>query len=116
MSVVGVIDHFATGTYTVTRTAAPTVVDGYAVAGASSTFQVVAVVVPLSGRDLQSLPEGLLATDSRKVITATQLRPTDVVTIDSEPWAVYGIDGPYTLRGGTHYNALVARQVTPGVP
>jgi hypothetical protein len=67
------IRSFATGTYTVTRRAAATVVRGRAQPGAISTLPVVASVQPASGRDLLRLPEGRRSIETRVVFTATQL-------------------------------------------
>ena len=60
-------------TVTVTRYAAPTIVAGRSVAGATSTVAIVACVQPLSSRELQFLPEGMVARGVRKVFTTTQL-------------------------------------------
>lgn len=90
MSLIDAITNLKTGTtYTVTRRAANSVVDGRVVAGADSTFSIVASVSPMSGKDLMSLPEAYHTKSVHRVITETALRSqtsasgaADRVTID----------------------------------
>ena len=77
--------------YAVTRRAAPTVADGIATDGATSSLTTgPAILRPLSGSDLQALPEGYHVADLRKILTTADLRdgksgtPADIVTIDGE--------------------------------
>lgn len=118
MSLTGVISRFKTGTYTVTRTAAGTRTLGRYTPGAPSTFSIVASIQPVTGRDLQTLPEGQRAEETRVVYTTTELRTRtatvepDTLSIDSETWAVTKVER-WQAFGGTHYRAMVARQ-TPG--
>jgi hypothetical protein len=91
-----VIKSLATGTYTVTRRAAATYVDGEAVPGATSTFTVVGVETPASGRDLLRLPEGRRSTKTRMFYTASMLLvgaqagayEADQIEIDGDVWEV----------------------------
>jgi hypothetical protein len=87
-----VITSLATGTYTVTRRdAATSGVDGRQVAASVTTFDILASVQPMGGRDLQRLPEGLRAAERLSVYTATPLRVSrtpDTVEIDGETWEV----------------------------
>jgi hypothetical protein len=114
------IASFKTGDYTVTRTTASTRVMGRAVAGASSTFSIAASVRPL-GRMVKNAPEGATAADIRKVYTTTQLLtlcPThaaDRISIGSESFTVYQVDGPFNAigNGSSFYRCFVARQVVP---
>lgn len=107
---------FRTGDYTVTRRAAPTYAEGVPVAGATSTFTTGwASLQPVEGRDLANLPEGIHATDSRKLFTTAVLRVTpvpDVLTIEGEAWRVVGFD-PWSAFGDYHQIAYVARGVAP---
>jgi hypothetical protein len=90
------INDFATGTYTVTRRAAATMVKGRAVPGATSTLTIAASVQPASGRDLLQLPEGRRSVETRVVFTATELlvgrqgapNECDHILIDGQDWEV----------------------------
>lgn len=114
MSLQDVIASFGTGSYTVTRTAASTT-DGHGrmVAGSTSTFVVLASIQPASGRELQTMPEGLYNEDIRIAYTTAELkvgpRP-DVVTIDGEAWAAFRVQR-WQAFGGTHYKTYLSRQV-----
>ena len=83
-----VIALCASGTYSVTRRAAPTVVNGYAVPGATSTLSITASVQPAPGRALDLLPEGYRNRGGLLCFTATVLRTAqagqvpDLVTVD----------------------------------
>lgn len=115
MSLTGAIASFSTGTYTVTRTAAGSSTLGRYTAGATSTFDIVASVQPVTGRDLLAMPEGLRADETRIVYTTTELRAltaasdADVVAIDGEVWGVVQVER-WQAFGGTHYRALAARR------
>ena len=103
--------------YVVTRQAAPTVfTDGVATAGATSQFTTgPAILRPLRGRDLQALPEGYSANDTRKLITTAELLagpPPDVVTIDTEAWTVLSV-ATTTAFGGTHRMVMLGRGPLP---
>lgn len=115
----GVITAFQTpGPYTVTRTAASTLLNGREVPGATSTFTIVACVQPMSGRMLEALPEGRRTTENRVIYTETLLvamTPTnapDVVTIDSEAWEVFQVQR-WQHWGATHFVAYAARRPPP---
>jgi hypothetical protein len=85
---------FATGTYTVTRGASPTFVDGVAVSGSTSTFTLNASVQPLDEIQIRRLPEGQRTDDYRAVYTDTQLNTTestqipDTLVIDGDVFQV----------------------------
>lgn len=103
--------------YVVTRQAAPTVfTDGVATAGVTSQFTTgPAILRPLRGRDLQALPEGYHANDTRKLITTAELLagpPPDVVTIDTEAWTVLSV-ATTTAFGGTHRMVMLGRGPLP---
>lgn len=109
-----------TGTYTVTRTAANTLLLGRAVAGSTSTFSIVAVVQPYAGgRKMLPLPEGVRAEETKHIHTATALRTTDSageadsISIDGTTYRVWAVEGPYTLGGSTHYEAYASKKGRP---
>ena len=88
---------FATGTYTVTRGDGPGAYDpttGYFVADSTTEVEVVAAVFPVTGRELQQLPEGMRSKEVRQVFTTVALRASaplqqpDVIEIDGEDWLV----------------------------
>lgn len=118
MSLEDVIDRFATGTYPVTRTSAGAYVEGRYTPGSTTTFNVVASIQPLSGRDLQTLPEGQHASETRAVYTKTELQTRtpssepDRLTINGESWEVWQ-SFRWEAFGGAYYKAFISRAVTP---
>jgi hypothetical protein len=119
MALNGVITRFMTGTYGVTRTVATTYPSGgFAVGGATLTFNIDASIQPITGRDLKILTEAQRAEESRVIYTLTELKTRgpgyepDVVTINSEPWTVFKVEFYEVISGG-HYRAYVARKVVP---
>lgn len=70
LDVADLVASFTTGTYTVTRRVAATYTAGIATPGATSTFTIVAAVVPASGRDLLRLPEGRRSTETKTIYVA----------------------------------------------
>lgn len=126
MGLADVIDAFPTsdgegdGVYLVTRRAKGTYTNGrFSGPGTSTTIRITASVQPVDGKDLVVIPDGQRTDESRKVYTATQLltrTPTtepDLITIGGEPWAVFRVDGPFTLDDDTTWIGYAARQVTP---
>jgi hypothetical protein len=110
---------FSSGTYTVTRRAAETDdTHGRRVAGATSTLSIVASIQPMSGRDLQGLPEGQRSDENVTIYTTTFLTtrsPTnapDLVTFGGEPYEVFRVE-TWVAFGRTHYRAYAARRTTP---
>jgi hypothetical protein len=96
VNLTGVIASFATGTYVVTRRGPTTVgSDGRADLATSSTFSILASVQPMSGRELQRLPEGMRVAERRVLFTATTLQVVgapDVVRVDGEDWEVESVE------------------------
>lgn len=103
MDISDLIESFATnadggGQLVVTRRARGTFVRGIATPGATSTLTITAVPRPVSGRDLQRLPEGRRTQETRVFDTTTELlagdqdgaREADLVDIegDGRPWEV----------------------------
>lgn len=79
MDLAGAVASLATGTYAVTRRAAPSydATTGLASAGSTSSLSILASVQPLGGRDLLRLPEGERSRQWVAVFTATALRVAD---------------------------------------
>lgn len=119
MSLIGVIGSFATGTYAVTRRA-PGAYDanGRFTPGGTSALNIEASIQPVTGRDLQVLPEGFSAEETKVVYTTTTLRTespagaADIVTIDSEPYKVIRSER-WEAFGDEHHRAFVARGKAP---
>jgi hypothetical protein len=81
MSLDDVVSSLATGTYTVSRRSAGTYdANGQYVDGSISTLTISASCQPLSGRELQRLPEGARNRESRVFYTRTELKSVDGVT------------------------------------
>lgn len=101
--------------YTVTRTAIGTRTQGRYTPGSTSQFAITASVQPVTGRDLQVLPEAQHAEDVRVVYATTEIKTQeagfepDQISIDGALWKVVNVE-KWTLRGETHYRALVARR------
>lgn len=113
MSFAAVISGLRSGTYTVTRIAAPTRTMGRAAAGSTSTLSgVVASVQPVTGRDLKTLPEGRHADDCRMIYTETALLVTDRVALDGDAFEVYRVR-KWEAFGETFYIAHASRLVVP---
>ena len=112
------IARLTTGTYSVSR---PNASDGYdsngeATVGAATTFNVVGVAQPVmdsSDSGIQALAEGRNVRDLYELRTTTALQERDTVTVNSESWEVLRVK-IWTLRGDTHYSAILARQEIPG--
>lgn len=104
------------GTYTVTRRAAGTTTNGRYTPGASSTFTITAVVVPLGSAGLDVVPEGYRVEDLLTVLTDVELRPSatgpDTLVVNGEAYAVYSVNS-FEIDGETHWEAKIARQVVP---
>lgn len=116
MSVVNVapaILALSSGTYTVTRYAAGDYVAGKLTAGSTSTLSISASVQPVSGQELQRLPEGERVKDWLYVYTPTELntregkKAADKISIDGANYEVATVDD-WATEGG-FYRALVQR-------
>jgi hypothetical protein len=97
--------------YTVTRRATGAVVRGRVTPGAPTTFPVHGALVPLQGRDLMRMPEGMRTVERRILYTRVQLYsgPTpDVVAADGGTWEVEGVED-YSATGG-FWRCTVVRQ------
>lgn len=117
MARLGAIDRFSTGSYVVTRPTAGTAAFGKTTTGTPTTFTITRASVQPVGEDLTVLPEGRAASDVKVLYTYVELRGgtlPDVVTILGEPYEVYKVMGPWTMRGETHWVCYAARQTVPG--
>jgi hypothetical protein len=74
VSVNDTIASLATGTYTVTRTAAGASTNGRYTPGAETTFPIVAGIEPVTGRELRDMPEGQRGDEVIMIFTTTRLR------------------------------------------
>ena len=123
MALSSVIDSFATDTYVVTRTVASTYDSkGRVVAGGTSAINVVASIQPLTGMDLQVLPEGHHAANVRKmytkvaVFTRTPTNDPDKVSFNGEDWEVLNVMSWEAFglgSGGDHFESMIASITTP---
>lgn len=96
MDVSGVIASLASGTYTVTRTAAAGIVKGRATPGATTTISIVASIQPVTGKDLKRLPEGLRTEDLIAGWTSTELRTAAVAGVYADKITYLG--GSYEVQ------------------
>lgn len=107
-----VISQLGTGTYEVTRYSSTTT-GGRVSTAVASTFEIEAHVQPLTGREIDRLPELLRARETRAVFTTTALRTgytgqqPDRITINGAAWEVEKVE-PWDTLGGYH-RAIVAR-------
>jgi len=82
----------------------------------------VATIQPLSGKQLEALPEGQSAEDTRVVYTTYELKTRgpaqapDVVLYKGDRWRVYQVSEWEGLSGGPHYVAFMVRQTSQATP
>jgi hypothetical protein len=130
MNVAGSIASLATGTYTVTRTAAGDFGGGFPISlggglasnedgryrpGTSSTFTISASVQPARGRDLLRLPEGQRTREVIAIFTATALQTAaapggataDAITFQGSQYEVQTVE--YWFQAGGFYKALALK-------
>lgn len=130
MSLNDVIGNLGAITLQVTRTARGTRVSGRYTAGAQTTFNVVAGVEPVTGRQLMDLPEGrrgdeimmlyvdvALFTESPAtdpdVVRYLGADPDTIAMLGAgEPWTVIKVS-TWTGIDGTHREVQVARAPSP---
>lgn len=118
MSATDAIGSLATGSYTVTRHAAGTRVQGRSVPGAVSTFSIIASVQPVTGRQLQDLPEGQRGTETIAIYTRTELKTRsadsepDLVDNEGVPFEVVRVER-WRAFSDVHYRAYAMRTERP---
>jgi hypothetical protein len=124
VSLLDSITSLATGTYTVTRRAAGTYVNGRYVKGpVTATLQVVAVEMPafnmnriIAGRDLKHDDQGQYATSLRVLYTIDELYTRragfdpDEVQIDGSTWTVTRVE-KWDHTGRVHYRVIVSEKL-----
>lgn len=99
--------------YVVTRYTPSTYVDGRLVLGSPSTINIIATQQPVSGRDLQRMPEGTRVSDLLVFYTDTELKTQtpanapDQVTVSGETFEVQQVDnwGP----GGNYWRVVALK-------
>lgn len=114
------LSTFRTGTYAVTRRVASTyAVNGDLVPGASSSFDIEAVVEPLGGRKLEQLAPAQVGKENVLILTATEIRTRQVaktgveaaepdrIRIGDEDWDVIQ-SARREFRGAVHYEAIAS--------
>lgn len=114
INLAGVVQSLASGTYTVTRRGATTYdAAGLVVAPTTSTLSAKGSMQPASGRDLQRLPEGSRARESRVFYTDTLLytgtpdHEADRVAADGFVWEVGNCEAWGDL--GNYYKAVLLK-------
>ena len=113
MNLASVIANLGATIYTVTRLESNGYTDGRRNAPTASTLTILAMVQPLSGRELDRMPEGLQDKEVRAVWTTENLKVTvaggdhepDVITIDGAPYQVQTVENWSALGNYRRYLA-----------
>ncbi len=118
MALPAVIQRLQTDTYTITRNATPTNVQGRLVPGAQSFFDIIAVIQPFSQRDrytYQTALDGVAHNEEPRIVYSEErliaISPTnssDQVTIDGELWSVFHSER-WDYRGDTYFKTFITR-------
>jgi len=113
----GAIAYFnVTGGVTIRRGSAGSSIKGrYTPGSTSDTTGVVASVQPVTGNELERLPEGIRSRRPAKLYTETEIKqadsvagtPPDLIIWDGETWEVLSVE---KHAWGTYYKAMIARQ------
>jgi len=94
---------------TITRTAAGSYVAGHYVAGSPQNFDAQGNIQPLTGIELQQLPEGDRQKEVKKIYTAFALQNGDVVTrSDGIRYEVQAVED-WTAFHQPHFKARLVR-------
>lgn len=113
----GPVMHFASA-YTRRTPGAQTIgPDGHPVAGAEPSDTVHGLVVPMTGRDREALPEGIRANETKKFYVVEQVKtvdkaartPAQIVEIGGEDYHVVKVED-WNPQGG-FYVAFLQREV-----
>lgn len=116
MSLPSIVTRYKTGTYAVSRDNI-TVVDGLAVIGVPTTFNIDASVQPVNNKALMDMPEGHSIDDTLLVFTLTELRlgtsttAPDVITISGAKYRV--IKATYYSILSNHWRCFVEKTDVP---
>lgn len=108
------MSHFRKA-FTGTRTTAPTNVKGRFTPGTASAINFTASVQPVSGNDLESLPEGVREQGMYRLYTSFQLRtinqttkePADIIDFDGKKYKIVFLQ-PWQNNVINHYKAFMA--------
>lgn len=108
------IAEMQTGAYRVRRPSAPTVAKGRATPGAPTILEIAGSLQPMSGREMQRLPEGMRERELLQFFTPTEMRSGDVLEYGGYDWEVDRVFD-FSQLGG-YYRAVMTRAgVTPVV-
>lgn len=117
MQLNSVIDDLKTGSYQVTRPGPSVYLNGIRQAAITlSTFPIDAIVVPVSGRALQNLPEAQRTQEVISIRTAVELKTRtddsgpDQISVEGSTFEVFQVHGPWKLEGEIHYRAFASRR------
>jgi len=109
----GLISHFGS-TCSVKRFAPGEYIDGHYIAGAESTFEIVASIQPLGAYEMLQLPEGQRTKEAVKIYTTSPLRQTiesqqvkgDRVAYKSRLYEVQKVSTWETFTDIPHFKAV----------
>lgn len=113
MRLAGALRAFERGPFTVTRKGASTYTNGRASSPVPTTFATKLVVQPVSGRELERLPEGLRERELLSVWSPVELRTgaeehePDTIAIDGATYSVEKVE-PWDKLGG-YWRAIAAK-------
>lgn len=114
MDMSATVASFNTGTYAGTRTVTASYgTDGYSQPGSQSAISVPGCVVPMGGRDLQNLPEGMRTKQLLYIFCNQELKTAgsgfeaDVLTVDGAAWQVTSVE-PWAIVGN-YWRCLLMR-------
>lgn len=110
-----VLAEFKTGTYTVTRRSARTLVKGRATLPSNASVSISAAVQPLAGRDTQVLPEGVRASETITIYTDVELiaadstHEADLISYKGDSYEVRHVERQDDLGVGVAFKAIAVR-------
>jgi len=94
---------------TVKRYGPGTYVDGSYVKGSLTTWSQLGSVQPVTGEELQSLPEGRRERVELKIYTERELRSEDLVVVDGQQYQVWRDEQQRSVI--PHYKAWLLREL-----
>jgi hypothetical protein len=110
-------------TYKLVSQGSGTYVQGrYVPAADKPSVSFIAAIQPVTGREIESLPEGQSTEDTRIVYTTYPLKTRnpagapDRVLYKSDVWRVYQVEEWEGLSGSPHYVARIVRQTSQDDP
>lgn len=106
------IAEMETGSYRIRRPAGQTTTKGRVTQNPPTIHQAPGSLQPLTGRELQRLPEGMRDREVRAFFTAFQIKSKDVLEADGFDWEVDSVSDWSVL--GNFYRALMTKgKATP---